>query len=90
MSFITDESTHHNLLVDSPFSSFELFVTNHFSSDDESSDDDILEEKDEDSDADLGPEFEAPPSPTNPLIVELEDGVSRKERRAQVIEITNN
>ena len=54
------------------------------SSDDESSDDDILEEKDEDDE--IGPEFEAPPSPTNPLIVELEDGVSRKERRAQVIE----
>jgi hypothetical protein len=61
-----------------------------FSSDDESSDDDILEEKDEDSDANLGPEFEAPPSPTNPLIVELEDGVTRKERRAQVDNSTNN
>ena len=53
-------------------------------SSDDSSDEEFIEEKDEESDVDLGPEFEPPPSPTNPLIVDLEDGVSRKERRAQV------
>jgi hypothetical protein len=45
----------------------------------------FIEEKDEDSEAEAGEEFEAPPSPTNPLLVDLEDsGMSRKERRAQV------
>ena len=55
------------------------------SSSDDSSDEEFIEEKDE-SDADLGPDLEEPPSPTNPLLMELDEGgVSRKERRAQVL-----
>jgi hypothetical protein len=64
------------------------FVTLKTSSSSDESELSFIEEKDEESDAEAAAPFdedEPPASPTNPLLVDLEDGgLSRKERRAQV------